>query len=87
MLVFYIIKRIISSIVSLTLLIMLIDAVLSFINIRENRFISVIRAVTRVVTAPVRTFLYRMRWGQGMPIDMAFLITYIILMIIRAFLR
>ncbi len=43
----------------------------------------VIHHMTEPFIAPVRKFLWRMGWFQGMPIDMSFMVTYLILMVLR----
>ena len=43
----------------------------------------VIHHMTEPCIAPVRKFLWRMGWFQGMPIDMSFMVTYLILMVLR----
>jgi uncharacterized protein YggT (Ycf19 family) len=39
--------------------------------------------MTEPVIAPVRKFLWRMGWFQGLPIDMSFMVTYLLLMALR----
>ena len=43
----------------------------------------VIHHMTEPFIVPVRKFLWRMGWFQGMPIDMSFMVTYLILMVLR----
>ncbi|MBQ1233858.1 MAG: YggT family protein [Clostridia bacterium] len=43
----------------------------------------VIHHMTEPVIAPVRKFLWRMGWFQGLPIDMSFMVTYLLLMVLR----
>ena len=43
----------------------------------------VIQRMTEPVIAPVRKFLWRMGWFQGLPIDMSFMVTYLLLMALR----
>ena len=43
----------------------------------------VIHHMTEPVIAPVRKFLWRMGWFQGLPIDMSFMVTYLLLMALR----
>ena len=39
----------------------------------------VIFHMTEPVILPVRKFLWRMGWFQGLPIDMSFMVTYLVL--------
>lgn len=43
----------------------------------------VIHYMTEPAIAPVRKFLWRMGWFQGLPIDMSFMVTYLLLMVLR----
>ena len=43
----------------------------------------VIHHMTEPFIAPVRKFLWRMGWFQGLPIDMSFMVTYLLLMALR----
>ncbi len=43
----------------------------------------VIHHMTEPCIAPVRKFLWKMGWFQGLPIDMSFMVTYLLLMVLR----
>lgn len=43
----------------------------------------VIHHMTEPVIAPVRKFLWHMGWFQGLPIDMSFMVTYLLLMAVQ----
>ena len=66
---------------------MLIRAILSFFNPEEQGvFAALLFAVTEPFIMPVRALLDRFEIGQGLPIDISFLVTVILLSIISALL-
>lgn len=48
----------------------------------ENKLYNVMVNVTEVAIAPVRYIFHRLDWFQNTPIDMAFLVAYLILSLI-----
>ena len=66
---------------------MLIRAILSFFNPEEQGLLSaLLYAVTEPFIMPVRALLDRFKIGQGLPIDISFLVTVILLSVISALL-
>ena len=65
---------------------MLIRAVLSWIPMDPNKFTDFIHAITEPVILPLRALFYKLNWFQGMPIDMSFLITCLLLSMLTMFL-
>ena len=58
---------------------MFIRAIFSWFPMDENKFTDFLYAVTEPIVAPVRRLFERMNWFRGFPLDMSFLVTYIII--------
>lgn len=66
---------------------MLARAIISWLPVDEdNPIVSFLYAVTEPVVAPVRTLIERFGWFEGLPIDMSFMITFMLLSILEMFL-
>lgn len=66
---------------------MLARAIISWLPVDEdNSIVSFLYAVTEPVVAPVRTLIERFGWFEGLPIDMSFMITFMLLSILEMFL-
>ena len=61
---------------------MLLRAILSWFPMEPNKFTDFLFGVTEPVIYPVRMLLEKMNWLQGLPIDMSFMITYLLLSVI-----
>ena len=84
---FYVIATTLSVLLSAIQLLMLARAILSWFPIDEDStLICFITMATEPVIMPVRYLLDRLGLFEGMPIDMAFFITFILLSVIRMFL-
>ena len=64
---------------------MLLRAVLSWFPL-ENRFIDFLHNVTEPFIYPIRRLFERFGWFQGMPIDISFMVSYILLSIVMMLL-
>jgi len=64
---------------------MLLRAVLSWFPL-ENRFIDFLHCVTEPFIYPVRRLFEHFGWFQGMPIDISFMVSYLLISIIMIFL-
>jgi len=83
----YVITQTLSLLISATLLLMLVRAILSWFPVDEDsNFVRFILMATEPVVMPVRILLDRFGLFEGMPIDMAFFITFILLSILNMFL-
>ena len=83
----YVIAATISLALSALQLLMFIRAILSWFPVNEDSvFLRFVYMVTEPVILPVRILLDKFGWFEGMPIDMAFLITFLLLSMIRMFL-
>jgi uncharacterized protein YggT (Ycf19 family) len=52
----------------------------------EGPFLGILFAITEFFVAPVRAVCDRFGWFEGLPLDMSFFITAILLSVIRSFL-
>ena len=64
---------------------MLLRAVLSWFPL-ENRFIDFLHNVTEPFIYPIRRLFERFGWFQGLPIDISFMVSYLLLSVIMIFL-
>lgn len=66
---------------------MMARAIISWLPFEEDHpLVTFLYTVTEPVIAPVRAVIERFGWFEGMPIDMSFLITFILLSILEMFL-
>ena len=83
----YVITATLSLLLSVIQLLMLARAILSWFPVDEdNNFVRLIYVATEPVILPVRILLDNLGWFEGMPIDMAFFITFILISILKMFL-
>ena len=61
---------------------MFVRAILSWFPMEPNKFTDFLFGVTEPVIYPVRRLMEKMNWLQGLPIDMSFMITYLLLSVI-----
>ena len=61
---------------------MLARAILSWFPMDGNRLTDFLHSVTEPFIYPVRLFFHKMNWFAGMPIDISFLVTYLLLSIV-----
>lgn len=67
---------------------MLGRAVLSWFTMGEQtRIGTFLYVITEPIIMPVRGFCNRLGWFQGLPMDMPFLITSMLMMLVSVFLR
>ena len=85
---FYIFTSVVNLFISAMLLLMLIRAILSWLPINdEHPIVEFLYAVTEFVVAPVHALLYHFEWIRNFPMDISFLVAYLILTIIQVVLR
>ncbi|MBP5245629.1 MAG: YggT family protein [Clostridiales bacterium] len=65
---------------------MFIRAILSWIQIGENKFTEFVYNVTEIVILPVRKLLEKLNIGNNLPIDISFTVTFILIAVISAVL-
>ena len=81
--VLYVLASTISLLIDILQFAMLARAILSWLDpMHEWRISSFLRGLTEPVIMPVRLLCEKMHWFQGMPIDIPFLITMILLSVI-----
>lgn len=77
--VIYVIKTVVVLFLSVVQLAMLARAVLSWFPMQENRIIDLLYSVTEPFISPVRLLFYKMNWFQNLPIDLSFLVSYMLI--------
>ena len=66
---------------------MMLRAILSWLPVDEDsRLVNFIYMVTEPVIVPVRMLLDKMEWTQDLPIDISFLVAFMLLSIIQMLL-
>ena len=85
--VLYVIATTVSYLLTVIQFLMFARAILSWLPIDEdNPIVNFLYAVTEPVIMPVRVVIERLGWFEGMPIDMSFFITFILLSILEMML-
>ena len=82
---FYLFSNTVSLLISFVLLCMFIRAILSFLPIEEGPLTGIVALITEPVIFPVRKICEKFGLGDGLPIDIPFFITSVILMMISMF--
>lgn len=83
----YVVKATVRYLVIALQFLMFARAIMSWLPIDEDNPIeNFLYAVTEPFIAPVRAVIERFGWFEGMPIDMSFFITFILLSILEMFL-
>ncbi len=84
---FYVVSSVASMLIGILLTLMFIRAIFSWFPMDEDSpFFNFLYGVTEPFIMPVRLILERFELFRSMPLDMSFLITAMILSILRAFL-
>ncbi|MEE1116509.1 MAG: YggT family protein [Clostridia bacterium] len=65
---------------------MLIRAIISWLPIGEGKFADFLYAFTEPVIIPIRMLFDKMGWFQNSPLDISFMVTYLLLSFISVFL-
>ena len=58
---------------------MLVRAILSWFPIDSNRFTDFLYGITEPLIYPIRRLFERLNWFQNMPIDMSFMVAYLLI--------
>ena len=66
---------------------MCIRAILSWISNGEGRLMRFLYTITEPAIMPMRKLFYKLNWFQGIPIDMSYMFTYVVLFLIQLLLR
>ena len=81
----YIVKNAAVLLLTVIQVAMLIRAILSWFPI-DNRFVDFIYTVTEPFVAPLRLLFVKLGWFQGLPIDISFMISYLLITVVLIFL-
>lgn len=73
-------------ILSVFQLAMLIRAIMSWFPGDSNKFENFLYAITEPLIFPVRKLFERFNWFQGLPIDVSFFVTYLLLSVVLVLL-
>lgn len=83
--VILIVKAILFLVLDVLELAMLARAIMSWIDpMRGTRIMYVLEVITEPIILPFRRLLAKLRWGEGFPLDIAFLLAVLALALIRA---
>lgn len=77
--IIYVIKTVVVLFLSVVQLAMLVRAVLSWIPMQETKIHDLLYSLTEPFIAPVRLLFYKLNWFQNLPIDLSFLVSYILI--------
>ena len=58
---------------------MLVRAILSWFPIDPNKFIDFLYAITEPFIVPIRLLFQKLNWFQNLPIDISFMVSYLLL--------
>ena len=84
----YIIRSTVILLISVTEIVMFIRAILSWIPADiDNRFTRFVYGYTEFVIAPMRALLDRFHLFENFPLDMAFFLTLLLLILVRVILN
>ncbi len=79
----YVIQKILVLLLMAVQLAMLARAILSWFPV-ENRIVDFLYTVTEPFIYPVRILFERMNWFQNLPIDISFMVSYLLISLIVA---
>ena len=79
----YVIQKILVPLLMAVQLAMLARAILSWFPV-ENRIVDFLYTVTEPFIYPVRILFERMNWFQNLPIDISFMVSYLLISLIVA---
>lgn len=77
-----VVKNIVVVFLTVIQLAMLVRAIMSWFPMDGNRFTDFLFAITEPFIYPVRMLFDKLNWFTGLPIDISFLVTYIIISIL-----
>lgn len=82
--VIYLFARTVSIFLNVLQWAMFIRAVVSWLPIEENRFEDFLYVLTEPVITPLRRLFDKMGWFQSSPIDIAFMVTFLLIAFLSA---
>ena len=81
----FVIKNAAILLLSFVQIAMLIRAILSWFPI-DNRFVDFVCTMTEPFIYPIRRLFEKMGWFQGLPVDISFMVSYLLITVILIFL-
>lgn len=86
--VLYFIAKFISIAITVVMYAMMVRAILPFFihDIENSKLYLFVTVITEPVIAPVRFLLVKLNIGQNSPLDMAFMLTYLLLILVQMIL-
>ena len=86
--IFYVVVTVLNGAIEIVTLLMFIRAILSWFPIvdRSSNIMSFIYMITEAVISPVRSFLARFEFTRRSPIDLSFIVTYLLLHLVQVIL-
>ena len=84
--VLHIVSTVVVLLLSAIQLCMLLRAILSWFMMESNRLTDFLYGVTEPFIYPVRLLFDRMGWFRNLPIDLSFMVTYLLLSLLMFFL-
>ena len=80
----FVMKYTVTAIIDVLLVAMFVRAIFSWFDpMREGKFSTFLLVLTEPVIFPVRALCERMNWFEGLPLDIPFLITVLLLSILQ----
>ena len=65
---------------------MLVRAILSWFPMDSNKFVDFLYGITEPFIVPIRLLFQKMNWFQNVPIDVAFMVSYLLLSVLSMLL-
>ena len=84
--VFTVVADVVLLLLSAVQLAMLIRAILSWFPMDSNKFLDFLYAITEPFIVPIRMLFQKMNWFQNLPIDISFMVAYLLLSLISMLL-
>ena len=82
----HIVATVVVSLLTVIQFAMMIRAILSWFPMDDNAFTNFLYGLTEPVIYPVRALFVRMNWFQQTPLDMSFLVTFLLLSVLTTLL-
>ncbi len=80
--VLQILANVVILLLSAVQLAMLIRAILSWFPMDSNRFTDFLYGITEPFIYPIRMLFEKLNWFQNLPIDISFMVTYLLLTVL-----
>lgn len=82
--VFYVFQALIIGLIDVLLLAMFVRAILSWFDpMQEWRLSGFLTAITEPVIMPIRILCDKMHWFEGMPVDIPFILSWLLLTFVQ----